>query len=173
VHARPCKVCLRFAMFELALRDRAVCTVLVFTRAGGDLAAIPRLPLRRKRLLRHKDLPTHAASLSPDPERLLMAQLPAVLPLRGRLRIEQRHGLIGQQLATSDLQPLAPAVPESGPEVQHQPAVADLRIPWRQRRAVPVATTHAASGAQPRWRCRSSAQPLQRWVRCSPWAISP
>jgi hypothetical protein len=33
--------------------------------------------------------------------------------------------LIGQQLAAGDLEPLAPAVPEGWPEVQHLSAIAD------------------------------------------------
>ena len=34
----------------------------------------------------------------------------------------------------------------------------------RQRWPVAGSTAQATSGAQPRWRCRSSVQPLQRWV---------
>jgi hypothetical protein len=33
------------------------------------------------------------------------------------------HRLIRQQLTAGDLQLLAPAIPEGGPEVQHLPAV--------------------------------------------------
>jgi hypothetical protein len=57
--------------------------------------------------------------------------------------------------------------------VQHLAAVADPGLPGRQRRPVAWATAHATSGAQPRWRCRSSDQPLQRCVRSAPWAIRP
>jgi drug/metabolite transporter (DMT)-like permease len=110
-------------------------------------------------------LPALLSLLGPELQGFLSAQLPAAF--------EQWHRLIRQQLTAGDLEPLAPAIPEGGPEVQHLPAVADPRHPGRQRWPVAGPTAHATSGVQPRWRCRSSDQPLQRWVRCSPWAIRP
>ena len=86
---------------------------------------------------------------------------------------EQRHQLIRQQFTAGDFQPLAPAIPESEPEVQRLLAVADPRLPGRQRWPVSWPTAHATSGAQPFCRTRSSLQPWQRLVRCSPWAIKP
>ena len=110
---------------------------------------------------------------SPELESLLPAELEVPLPLRGRLRLEQWHRLIRQQLSQRDLQLLTPVIPAAGPEVEHLAAIAEPGLLGRERRPVAVFTAQATSGAQPRWRCRSSVQPLQRWVRCSPWAISP
>lgn len=45
---------------------------------------------------------------------------------------------------------------------------------WLDRlalRNLGAARSQATSGAQPRWRCRTSVQPLHRWVRCRPSAI--
>jgi hypothetical protein len=63
------------------------------------------------------DLPALLAFFLPEPQGLLPAELPT--------SFRQRHGLIGQQFTAGDLEPLAPAIPESGPEVEHLAAVAD------------------------------------------------
>ncbi len=104
---------------------------------------------------------------------LISPELEGPLPPELQPPFQQRYGLIRQQLTHGDFQLLIPAVPAAGPKVQHPAAVADPGLLWRKRRPVASATAHATSGAQPLWRCRSSVQPLQRWVRCSPWAISP
>lgn len=56
---------------------------------------------------------------------LLLPELQRLLPIQLYPPLEQRHRLIAQQLAAGDLQPLVPAVPDGGPEMQHLAAVAD------------------------------------------------
>jgi hypothetical protein len=48
--------------------------------------------------------------------------------------------------------------------VEHLTAIAEPGLLGRERRPVSGFTAQATSGAQPRWRCRSSVQPLQLWV---------
>jgi len=50
------------------------------------------------------------------------------------------------------------------PEVEDMAPVTDPGPMGRQRWPVAGSTAQATSGAQPPWRCRSSVQPLQRWV---------
>lgn len=80
--------------------------------------SIPRLPISRQSPLELTGLPALLTLFGPEFQCLLSAQLPPASPLRGRLRLEQRHRLIRQQLTAGDLQPLAPAIPEGGPEVR-------------------------------------------------------
>ena len=120
---------------------------------------------RRRPPLRRTGLPALLALGDPELEGFFPAQLPAPF--------EQRWLPIGHHFPEGHLHRLVTAIPEGGPEVQHLAAVADPRLLGRQRRPVPLGTAQATSGDQPRWRCKSSVQPLQRWVRCSPSAISP
>jgi len=136
-----------------AVRDSSPCSISTSCRQLG------RMPQR------FCDLPALLPLLCPKLEGLLPPELEAPL--------EQRHRLIRQQLPHRDFELLTPAIPAAWPEVEHMAAIAEPGLLGRQRRPVAGSTAHATSGAQPRWRCRSSVQPLQRWVRCSPWAISP
>ena len=69
--------------------------------------------------MRRTGLPALLALLGPELDRLLAPQLPAFLPLRGRLRLEQRRLTAGHHLPEGHLQALTPAVVTPWPEVQH------------------------------------------------------
>ena len=103
----------------------------------------------------HKQ-PSPPCAFQPRLDRCLPGELPAVLG--------QRHRLTRQQLPHRHFQLLTPAITAAGPEVEHLAAVAEPGLLGRQGRPVAGSTVQATSGAQPRWRCRSSVQPLQRWV---------
>jgi hypothetical protein len=95
---------------------------------------------------------------------LLSPELDGLLPAKFEAPLEQRHRLIRQQFPNRYLQLLTPAVPAAGPEVEDMAPVTDPAPMGRQRWPVAGSTAQATSCAQPRWRCRSSVQPLQRWV---------
>ena len=80
--------------------------------------------------------------LGPEPDRLLTRQLPAFLPLRGRLRLEQRRLTAGHHLPEGHLQALTPAVVTPWTEVQHLAAVAQPAFLGRERRSLPVTDVH-------------------------------
>jgi hypothetical protein len=56
---------------------------------------------------------------------LLCPKLEGLLPAEHEAPLEQRHRLIQQQLPNRDLQLLNPAVPATGPEVEHLAAIAE------------------------------------------------
>ena len=62
---------------------------------------------------------------APEPVSLLAVQLTAVLPLRGRLRLEQRNSFPWQQFAADDLQPLAVLIPANRTKAQHGAAITE------------------------------------------------
>ncbi len=73
-------------------------------------------------------------------------------------------GSSGKSSQVIVLQLLTPGVPAAWPEVEDMAPVTDPAPMGRQRWPVAGSTAQATSCAQPRWRCRSSVQPLQRWV---------
>ncbi len=98
---------------------------------------------------------------SSPPEGLSPADLPA--------RFQQRDRLIRKKLAGGDLKPLHPALPACGAKAQHVATIAEPALPGGQRRPPAGRGCHTPQvGSQPRWRARSSVQPWQRLLRCSP-----
>jgi len=62
---------------------------------------------------------------TPQLNSFFTAQLPAVLPLRGRLRLEQGDRFAWQQFAADDLQSLAVVIPANWSKPQHQAAITE------------------------------------------------
>ena len=79
-----------------------------------------------RRPLRLADLPALLALLSPELDRLISHQLPAVF--------QQRWLPAGHYLSKSHLQALAPAVVAAGLEMEHLAAIAEPALLRRQRR---------------------------------------
>ena len=83
------------------------------------------------------------ALLGPELDRLLAGQLPAFLPLRGRLRLEQWRLTAGHHLPEGHLEALAPAVVTQRLEMQHLAAITNPAFLGRERRAAgPVDDIH-------------------------------
>ena len=60
---------------------------------------------------------------APEPVILLEARLPAVPPLRGRLRLQQGNWFPWEQFAADDLQSLAVEIPAKRPKPQQGAAI--------------------------------------------------